>query len=93
MVAARQKCLKSLEIFCVWFLSIDKATCNSQGENSDFVAFSDTLFTYLCLKLDLVEPAPEVLRQVVLTNSLDWAGWEMGGQAVGAQLLGPGVLV
>ena len=33
--------------------------------------------TYLCLKLDLVEPAPEVLRQVVLTNSLDWAGWGM----------------
>ena len=27
--------------------------------------------------MDLVEPAPEVLRQVVLTNSLDWAGWEM----------------
>ena len=43
--------------------------------------------------VDISLPAPEVLRQVVLTNSLDWAGWEMGGQAVGAQLLGPGVLV
>ena len=29
------------------------------------------LLNYLCLKLNLVEPAPEVLRQVVLTNSVD----------------------
>ena len=34
------------------------------------------LLTYLCLKLDL-EPAPLVLRQVVLTNSLDSAGWDI----------------
>ena len=41
-----------------------------------------------------MEPAPEVLRQVVLTNSLDYAGRVAdGGQAVGTQLLGPGVLV